>query len=158
MRTKGKVILVVVLFIILMVPLSLVIRSCNLAGKMADNAFDTAYEEFKPSELLRKYEWFKNTLASLDRKKADVKIMEARIKSMEETYGDTKRKDWPRDDRESYNLKQSELVGIKMSYNSLAAEYNAQMAKLNWRFTNAGDLPKGSTKVLPREVREYITE
>jgi len=125
---------------------------------MVDDAFDTAYEEFKPSELLRKYEWFKNALASLDAKRADVKIMEARIKSIEETYDDTKRKDWPRDDRESYNLWQSELAGMKISYNSTAAEYNAQMAKLNWRFTNAGDLPKGATDVLPREVREYITE
>jgi len=50
------------------------------------------------------------------------------------------------------------VAGIKASYNQLAAEYNAGMVKINWRYTNVGDLPPGSTEPLPREFKPYITE
>ena len=43
-----------------------------------------------------------------------------------------------------------------MAYpHGLAAEYNAQMAKFNWAFTNQGKLPAGATEVLPREFKPY---
>lgn len=157
MQTRGKVILAVVLFVVLMVPLSIGIRACGLASRMVDDGIETAYEEFKPSELLRKYEWFKNASAQLDKKKADIAVAGQRMKTMQEDYVGTPRKDWPRSDREQYNLWSSEVAGIKMSYNTLAAEYNSQMAKFNWRFTNAGDLPKGATEPLPREYKPYET-
>lgn len=45
----------------------------------------------------------------------------------------------------------------KPSYNSLAADYNSQMAKFNWRFANKGDLPPGATDPLPREFKPYVS-
>jgi hypothetical protein len=68
------------------------------------------------------------------------------------------RKDWAREDREQLNVWMQEVAGVKASFNQLAAEYNANMAKFNYRFTNAGDLPRGATEVLPREFRTYIGE
>lgn len=153
-----KIILLVIVAVIAITVLSLVLRACAFSGKMVDNAFETAEEEFSPSELLRKYEWFKNALAAMDAKKADIQIADSRMKNMETSYEDTSRKDWDRTDKEQYNLWSNEVAGLKISYNKLAAEYNANMSKFNWRFTNAGSLPKGHTEVLPRDVREYSTE
>lgn len=139
-----------VIFLLLLTIVSL--ASC----RYAQDAKDTAFKEFKPSELLKKYEWFKDASAQLDKKIADVKVYESRLETITRAYEGVARKDWPRDDREQLSLWQSELAGVKASYNDLAAEYNAQMAKFNWRFCNAGTLPQGATEPLPREYKPYI--
>jgi hypothetical protein len=112
-------------------------------------------EQFSPRALLQKYEWFKDASAQLDSKVANIDAAQARIKSMNETYAGTPRNQWVRADVEQYNLWQNEVSGLKANFNNLAAEYNASMAKFNYRFTNAGDLPAGATKVLPREFKPY---
>ena len=117
-----------------------------------------AQEELGPKELLRKYEWFKNASSQLDKKQADIKVYQKRITTMSKDYVDLPRNKWPREDREQYNLWQSEVAGIKASYNTLAAEYNSQMSKINWRFTNVGELPKGAETSLPREFKPYQEE
>jgi hypothetical protein len=119
-------------------------------------AAQVAKEEFGPRELLRKYEWFKDAAATLEKKKADVEVYESRVTSMQKSYGTVERSKWAKEDREQINVWASEVAGVKASFNSLAAEYNAQMAKFNWRFTNAGDLPKGASVPLPREFKAYI--
>ena len=121
-------------------------------------AAKVAQDEFGPKELLRKYEWFKDAAAQLEKKQADIAVYEGRMKAMDETYKDLPRQNWPREDREQYNVWSSEVAGVKASYNQLAAEYNAQMAKFNWRFTNQGDLPKGADRPLPREFKPYETK
>ena len=153
-----KKIITFVMVVLLIFSLSGCFRAVRTANRMIDDAFETVEDEFSPSELLRKYEWFKDALASLDSKAANIKSSEIRMKTMEESYEDTPRKDWDRTDKETYNLWVSETAGMKISYNNLAAEYNSQMAKFNWRFTNAGTLPKGATEILPREVREYLVD
>lgn len=115
-------------------------------------------QEFGPKAMLKKYEWFKDAAAQLEKKKADVTVYESRIKSMNEIYKNLSREKWPREDREQYNIWQSEVAGVKASYNQLAAEYNSQMAKFNWRFANVGDLPEGAEKPLPREYKEYTIQ
>ncbi len=75
---------------------------------------------------------------------------------MDKTYAETPRINWPRTDLEQYNLWTTELAGVIAAYNSLAAEYNAQMAKENWAFCNVGDLPAGATEPLPREFAAYM--
>lgn len=112
-------------------------------------------EEFGPRATLVKYEWFKDTAAQLDKKQADTKVYANRQKSMEETYKGTPRIQWPREDREQFNLWEQEVAGIKASYNMLAADYNAQMAKFNWAFAERGKLPEGATDPLPREYKPY---
>lgn len=119
-------------------------------------AAQVAREEFGPRELLRKYEWFKDASAALDAKLANLKQYEMRLKNLESAYGDDPRSKWSRDDRQQHSIWQSEMAGLAASFNELAADYNAQMAKFNWRFTNAGDLPQGATVPLPREFKPYL--
>lgn len=129
-----------------------------LAGcRYARNAADTAYNQFSPSALLAKYESFKNMAAAIDAKDADILVAKIRLTGMEDMYKGTARKDWPRQDLEQYNQWSSEVAGIIMSYNSLAGDYNANMAKLNYSFCNTGTLPKGADTPLPREFRAYKT-
>lgn len=121
-------------------------------------AAQVTQEEFGPRAMLQKYEWFKDAAAQLEKKQADITVYDGRMKSMSETYKDLARHKWPREDREQYNVWVSEVAGVKASYNSLAAEYNAQMAKFNWRFANVGELPKGADMPLPREFKPYTTQ
>jgi hypothetical protein len=151
----------VALFFKVLLPILLILFVLTLIGKGCGwfgEAEQVAREEFGPRELLRKYEWFKDAAAMLDKKQADVAVYDGRLKSIIETYTGMSRSQWPREDREQYNIWSSEVAGIKASYNMLAAEYNANMAKFNWRFTNAGDLPKGAETPLPREFKPYTNE
>lgn len=117
-----------------------------------------AKEEFGPRAMLQKYEWFKNVAAELDKKKSDIQVYESRLTSMEADYDGIPRNQWDRTDKEQMSLWRTESAGVKASFNGLAAEYNAQMAKFNWSFANAGQLPQGATDVLPREFRTYTTD
>lgn len=134
------------------------LTTANFACGAVDNASTVAKKELYPDALLRKYEWFKTASAQAEAKLADLTVYENRLTALKNEYNGVARKDWHRDDREQYNIWQSEMAGIKASYNSLAAEYNAQMAKFNYRFTNVGDMPDGSTNPLPREFKPYVTE
>lgn len=124
---------------------------CDYAGRAAQ----VVSEETDPRTLLDRYEWFKEVSAELDRKAVDIAYHESRMTSIEEAYQGGRRSEWSRQDREQYNLWSSEVAGMIASYNGLAAEYNANMAKINYRFTNRGDLPAGATEPLSREVRPY---
>ena len=53
---------------------------------------------------------------------------------------------------------EQEQAGMVLSYNALAAEYNAKMAEMHWAFTNVGQLPAGASEPLPREFAPYRTE
>jgi hypothetical protein len=117
-----------------------------------------AQEEFGPRAMLQKYEWFKDAAAQLEKKQADIAVYDSRLTGMKEAYTGVVKSAWPRDEREQFNIWVSELAGVKASYNSLAAEYNAQMAKFNWRFANKGDLPKGAENPLPREFKPYTMQ
>lgn len=129
----------------------------GLVGGVATNAAAVVRKEFYPDALLRKYEWFKDAAAALDKKQADIGVYDSRLNELREAYKDQSRKAWPRDDREQFSIWSSEAAGVRASYNQLAAEYNAEMAKFNWRFTNAGDVPQGG-RPLPREYRAYIEQ
>lgn len=137
---------------------AIIILLSAFSCRYIQDAKDTAFKEFKPSELLRKYEYFKDVHAALDKKIADIKVYEVRINDLKESYKGVNRKDWARDDREQLSIWQSELAGIKASYNMLASEYNSAMVKFNYRFCNVGELPNGATEPLPREYAPYLTE
>lgn len=142
-------------------PILLIIFVLGLVGiplGWFSGATKVVQKEFGAEMLLKKYEWFKNASAELDKKRADIAVYEGRLSGLEQTYAKLTRERWPREDREQYNVWQSEVAGVKASYNSLAAEYNSQMSKFNWRFTNVGDLPPGATEPLPREVKPYVTQ
>ena len=114
---------------------------------------DTAFNEFKASELLKKYEWFKNAHAKLTSLQAQIEGKRAQVGAMELAYAGVPKKDWSRFDSQNQAITQQELFGLTAAFNNLAAEYNAEMAKFHVAFTNSGEIPKGST--LPREVIQY---
>ncbi|HLC98922.1 MAG TPA: hypothetical protein VJC00_02845 [Candidatus Nanoarchaeia archaeon] len=151
MKNGFKIVLIVLIVFVGLSILGFVLGWFGEAAKVTQ-------EEFGPDAMLQKYEWFKDTAAQLEKKKADITVYEGRMKAMDQTYKDLRRDKWPREDREQYNVWVSEVAGVKASYNSLAADYNAQMAKFNWRFANTGELPKGATEPLPREFKPYISE
>lgn len=134
----------------------IVFSSLIVSCRCADEALDVAHEEYGPRASLKKYEWFKDAAAALDAKVADIKIYEVRVNGLQEQYGDQPRSTWAREDREQYNINVAELAGLKASYNSLAADYNSQMSKINWSFAEVGKLPPGATKALPREYKPYV--
>lgn len=141
----------------------LIFLTISLSGctgcRYVNNGVETAYQEFKPSELLRKYEWFKDASAQCDAKLATLGVYESRFDDMKESYGpdSLNRRVWDRSDKEQWNIWESEYSGVKASYNDLASQYNSSMAKFNYRFCNTGGLPEGQTEVLPREYKPYIT-
>ena len=144
--------------IFFMVVISVVLGSIGYTLGWFSDAATVAKQEFGPSAMLKKYEWFKDAAAQLEKKQADIGVYDGRTKAMGETYKNLPRQKWPREDREQYNVWSSEVAGVKASYNMLAAEYNAQMVKFNWRFANAGDLPKGADNPLPREFKPYTIQ
>lgn len=139
--------LIKILVLIMVIGMGLRVLS-QMLGFFSETAA-VVREEFGPRELLRKYEWFKEAHAQLAKKRADIDVFAARVKaaSGEDRFSQQNR----------YQA-QTELVGVISSYNTLAAEYNAQMAKFNYRFTNAGMLPEGATETLPREHVPYQSE
>ena len=139
------------LFIVLPVIVTLFVVSRCFS--FAADAANVVQEQYSPSVLLAKYEWFKDARAALDAKVANIKVYEQRFSQQANDYG-ADRKAWPRDVREQNAIWQAEVSGVTASYNNLAAEYNAQMAKFNYRFTNVGDLPAGATE--PIAVRSVI--
>jgi len=109
-------------------------------------------KEFGPQAMLKKYEWFKNASAELVKKENDILVYSTNLKNMEDSYKNIPRNKWDRTDKEQYNQWSIELAGIKASYNSVAAEYNAQSSKFNWSpFKGNSDLP-------PTEYKTFINQ
>ena len=135
--------------------LSMLVWGISHLFSAAEETAQVAQEQFGAQALLTKYEWFKDASAQLDAKVADMAVYQRRFKTLQEAYDGSPRSKWSREDREQFNIWASELAGIKASYNGLAAEYNSQMSKFNYRFTNAGQLPAGATVPLPREYKPY---
>ena len=150
MRTFGIAVLVFICLVVL-IPLG---SALNWFGR----ATEVAQKEFDPATMLERYNSFKDMSAQLDNKLASIKVLERRTKSLDATYKGKSRADWPREDREQYNTWLSEVAGVKASFNELAARYNADMAKFQYRFTNKGMLPEGATQTLPREYKPYVEE
>ena len=138
--------------------LSVLVGGLGYVAGWFGEAAKVVQEEFGPRAMLEKYEWFKDAAANLEKKQADITVYDGRMTAMGETYKGLPRQKWPREDREQHNVWVSEVAGVKASYNQLAADYNSQMAKFNWRFANVGELPKGADRPLPREFKSYETK
>jgi hypothetical protein len=126
--------------------------------RYAQDAADTVFSETKASTILQKYVVLKDMHSALAAKQASITVYAARLSELEEAYGAQPRNLWDRTDKELHSQWVTEVAGLKASFNSLAAQYNAAMAKINWRFCNVGDLPQGATEPLPREYVSYIAQ
>lgn len=143
-------------FVLLLVLISfgVLLKIVALPLWFASRTVDVVKRQVDPAELLRKYELFKDESAQLDAKLANIKVKAKGIKSIQAIPADK----LDRTNREQMMLWEQEFEGMKYSYNALAADYNAQMSKINYRFCNIGDLPQGATQVLPREYKPYEEE
>lgn len=140
--------------LVLLFALTATVVACGVGGCTAKKA----NEQFGVDASLEKYEWFKDAAARLEAKRASVQVSEARLEALDKQYAGVPRKDWPRADLEQSNLWRSEVAGMKASFNDLAGQYNARMAKFNFRYANVGDLPQGASDPLPREFKPYETK
>ena len=155
MKMKGTRMNTTVKVITTLIFLGTSVGCAGFALNWCDEAGSVAQREVGPNALLTKYMLLKEMHAQLEKKQADIKVYDVRFNEMKETYKGQPRSKWAREDREQYNLWATEVAGITASYNELAAQYNAKMAEVNWRFTNVGDLPQGATQTLPREYAPY---
>jgi hypothetical protein len=133
-------------------------QGCNYAHETGS----VIRREVAPAVLQKRYNDFKDILASLDSIKADIEAYQSKLKSIKEEQvnasGDAiPLSQWPQDIRFDYSQTKNELLGKIQAYNLLAARYNADMAKAQYAFTNVGQLPQGASEPLPREVRAYVT-
>jgi len=130
-----RIVFAITLIVVVVGGLSYALGWCGEAAQVAQ-------EEFGARGSLKKYEWFKEAAQQLKKKDKDISIAEQKLKTLEEAYTGIARGQWPRSDREQYNVWASELSGIKSSYNNLVAEYNAASSKFNWSHVKSeGDLP-----------------
>jgi hypothetical protein len=141
-------------WLVILIVASYALKIVCFPVQYASKAAAVVAHEIDPALLQQKYEWFKNAHAALDAKVATIATYQARTVKLQKLYG-TDAVKWPRDVREEWSLEASEEAGVIASYNTLAADYNAQMAKWNWRFTNISGLPQGATEPLPREYAPY---
>ncbi len=123
--------------VVCLVPSWFLLRSCASVNQVAS----VAQKEFGAKESLRKYEWFKDASAQLDAKRNTIGLYQAKLHTLEKAYPNLPRGQWARDDREQWSIWSSELAGVRASFNTLAAEYNAQSSKFNWAFAQ-GDIPQ----------------
>lgn len=125
----------------------LVLTTTGILCNVIKDGGDTITNEFKPSALLKKYEYFKDLSAAIDKKRADIELYRSEIESI---------KIEDKDDKAYLQERKLEMIGIITMHNQLCSEYNAAMSKFNYRFTNAGDLPATNLEPLPREIKPYI--
>lgn len=117
------------------------------AIRYCGNAAETVHQQFSPSALLKKYEYFKDLSAAIDSKRADLNAYKKNLQDYKITN---------KDSRFYYEQSKAEAMGILMMYNNLVAEYNAGMSKFNYSFCNVGTLPASNLEPLPREHKPYL--
>jgi hypothetical protein len=117
---------------------------------MAAQVDDLVVNEFGPKAQFERYQKFKDLAAALDASQADIDMYSARLEALEVIP----RSKQDRLDKQEIQQVRAELIGVRSKYNRMAAEYNAAMAKINYRYANVGMLPEGA-EPLPREYRVY---
>ncbi len=110
---------------------SFAFSGCGWIAGWTSNGLSAAHKEFDPSAMLRKYEWFKDQYAQMQQISKRTEDAESRIKRFESFNGAPSKWGWQTHDE--YNRLGTVLQGYKDQYNSLAAEYNSQSSKFNWK-------------------------
>lgn len=88
--------------------------------------------EYSPDRMLKKYEWFKDQSTQLQQLQSRIKSTEKRLADFKVTYGADVNK-WGWETKDEYNRVQTVLQGYLEQYNYMAAEYNSQSSKFNWK-------------------------
>lgn len=127
----------------------MIISVIGFIGGMFNDSLKTVEEQYAPSALLKKYEYFKDLSGAIDKKDADIQMYQSEIATMP---SETK------DDKFYLQQRKSELLGIISIRNSMCAEYNIAMSKFNYKFCNKGEMPATNLEPLPREYKPYINK
>lgn len=133
------------------------LMSTGCGMRACAEAQDVVHEELGPRAMLRKYEWFKDAYANLQAQEISLNAYRAQEQAVIDDYGEDRTK-WPRDVRDERRMARAERTGMVAAYNGLAADYNSNMSKAHWDFTNIGQLPPGlpaDAEPLPRTVATY---
>lgn len=138
-----KLIFVIMGFILM--GLYITTSSCRFVS----DGVETAHQEYDPSAMLRKYEWFKHQSQRIQKMDHDVlnaKTLRDGIKSQFENDNGKDHKLWDPVTRKQYQDKvdlQDQMVNAIISQrNTIVADYNAQSSKFNWSsFKTQDDLP-----------------
>lgn len=112
-------------------------------------AADVAREQHGPRASLKKYEWFVDQAAYIDKMDADVALYRQRAADTttqyEATYGND-RTAWPPSAQmqygEAYKQAKDDLLAVISQRNNLVREYNAQSEKFNWSGYDTTSGPK----------------
>ena len=123
-----------------------IIVAVSVVLSLTDTA-NVVHKEFSTSALLKKYEYFKELSAAIDKKRADLNAYKANLQEYKIT---------DKDSRFYYEQSKAEAMGILMMHNQLVADYNAGMSKFNYAFCNVGTLPASNLDPLPREFKPYL--
>lgn len=145
-----KLLLIIAGFILM--GLYITTTSCQFV----DDGVRTAHQEYDPSAMLKKYEWFKNQSARIQKMDQDIansKKLRDGIKGQFEADNGKDHKSWDPVTRKQYQDKvdlQDQMVMATVSQrNSIVADYNAQSAKFNWSsFKTNDDLPPTTFEVI----------
>jgi hypothetical protein len=121
-----------------------------------NDGVETAHQEYDPSAMLKKYEWFKNQsqrIQKMDQDISNAKTLRDGIRGQFESDNGKDHKSWDPVTRKQYQDKvdlQDQMVNATVSQrNSIVADYNAQSSKFNWApFKTEHDLPPTTFEVI----------
>ncbi len=140
MKTIGYV----AIAIVAMITMTICAFTCNFVG----DGVQTVHNEYDPSAMLKKYEWFKNQSQFILKADQDIKNLksEQQIKEQFENDNGKSHTSWDPITKNSYqeqiNLNQQQRMAIVANRNKMVADYNAQSSKFNWgAFKTKDDLP-----------------
>lgn len=128
---------VVAFLMFILIPTFLVLNMCGDGARVIK-------EQYSPSAMLKKYEYFKDLAAAIDEKRATIDVYKSRLGMIKDQEGF------------EYQQTTSEMMGLISMHNSLCSEYNSAMSKFNYAFCNKGELPASNLEPLPREIKPYI--
>jgi len=134
------------------------VNGCN-AMRWGHEASEVAYQETRPTVLLKKYRYFKQVAAKLDALQANIAAMDSTLKTWERRYQALPTEKWPRHVSEQYDSRLAETNATKANFNALASDYNQAMSDTAFAFCNVGSLPKGfpeGATALKRKFATYI--
>lgn len=144
----GKAILIGIAVIL---GLSIFFATCNYLHSGAR----VIQKEFSPEAMLKKYEWFKNQSAAIQKAQKDIANLKAEsdIKGQYEQDNGKDHSKWSplalNSYQEELSLNKQQRLAQVSNTNSLIAEYNAQSAKFNWAgFMTRDDLPPQSFEAI----------
>ena len=145
MKTFGYIVAFLFGFFIL----GIFFRGCGLVNGWMDDGVKTIHQEYDPSAMLKKYEWFKNEserIKKMDQDIANTSKLRDGVKSQFESDNGKDHTKWDPITKKQYqekvDLQDQMYLSTVAQRNSIVADYNAQSSKFNWEpFKSKTDLP-----------------